>query len=337
MKDVRLDHHIKGAKVAIEAMVKMGFSPAQCLADTGLSLLHLEATETEFTLDQEHCLHRNMLRLTGDPLLGLKLGRAYRPEVFGVLGYAMLSSRTVKECLEILYEFGQLTYSFFRFGPANIEDREGTSLRTTLPIPEDLMQFYSDRDIEAGFTLFESLGIDRSAISEVHLAHDAGGNLESYQSWFGCPVKTGKSMNAVMYNSDILESQLPQHDEETAHYCKVQCESLLAKVSVANTTTQSVTELMFSTPGYFLSLDDMAREIGLSSRSLRRRLQEEGSTYQDILRSVRLDLAKDYLASSLSMERISELLGYSEVSVFSRAFKQWTGLAPQVYRKEHLS
>ncbi|MEM8496539.1 MAG: AraC family transcriptional regulator [Pseudomonadota bacterium] len=323
--------------MALEAMVQMGFNPAQCLADTGLSLLQLEATDTGFTLEQEHCLHRNMLRLSGDPMLGLKLGMSYRPEVFGVLGYAMLSSRTMKECLEILYDFGQLTYSFFRFGPANIEDRTGTALRATLPIPEDLIPFYSDRDIQAGFTLFESLGMGGSEILEVHLAHDAGGNLDSYESWFGCPVATDKAQNAVIYNSSILDIQLPQQDEETAHYCRVQCERLLTKISGAHSMTQRVTELMFSTPGHFLCLDDLALEIGMSARSLRRRLHEEGSTYQDILRSVRLDLAKDYLASSLSMERISDLLGFSEVSVFSRAFKQWTGVAPKVYKKQHLS
>ena len=81
-------------------------------------------------------------------------------------------------------------------------------------------------------------------------------------------------------------------------------------------------------------LEECAAQLGISSRTLRRRLQERGLSYQDIADSVRADFARSYLESSrLSIECIAERLGFSEPTSFSRAFRRWTGMSPREFRK----
>jgi len=82
-----------------------------------------------------------------------------------------------------------------------------------------------------------------------------------------------------------------------------------------------------------LSIEEIAAKMGCSSRTLRRSLRSEGGSYAQILKDVRLNLAKEYLASGLKLETVGDMLGYSEAAAFSRAFKQWTSVSPKVFRE----
>ena len=128
---------------------------------------------------------------------------------------------------------------------------------------------------------------------------------------------------------------MPLMDLEASAICQRQCQLLLARMSKSSGFVAQVRQLMVARPGSFPDIDRIAARLNMTSRTLRRRLAEEGSSYQKILADVRYELAREYLATSnLPVEEIAALLGYSNPGNFSCAFKRWHGTAPRMYRQE---
>ena len=109
---------------------------------------------------------------------------------------------------------------------------------------------------------------------------------------------------------------------------------LIAKMTSHGSFVDEVRLLMLARPGYFPDIDALAEKIGMSARTLRRRLKNEGSTFREVLKEIRYGLAREYLANThLPMDEISLLLGYTEAGNFSHAFKRWSGLSPSLWRQ----
>ena len=112
---MNMSHHIKALPPALRFMEALGYGAGECLEVTGVSLHDLETTDfvTAFTLDQEFRFHRNLLTLTGDPLLGLRIGRAYTLQSYGLFGYAFLSAPTLRQALTLARNYGPLSFTLF--------------------------------------------------------------------------------------------------------------------------------------------------------------------------------------------------------------------------------
>jgi AraC-like DNA-binding protein len=122
---------------------------------------------------------------------------------------------------------------------------------------------------------------------------------------------------------------------EMAQICRQQCERWLHAVKEEDGLIRKVKEELLKTPGRFPKMDGVGATLGMSVRSLRRHLNEQGVTYQELLDQVRRDLAADYLRNSrLTIEQIAQLVGYGEAASFRKAFRRWTGKAPGEVRSQ---
>ncbi len=130
---------------------------------------------------------------------------------------------------------------------------------------------------------------------------------------------------------------MPRVDSDTSKLCRQQCSLLLQKLSQQGRFSDKVRQRLVAQPGQLPSLDAVAKELACSSRTLRRKLALEGCNYQTLLNEIRQQLAQYYLATGLSVERVSELLAYSEVSNFSHAFKRWQGISPRDYQIQRIN
>ena len=124
--------------------------------------------------------------------------------------------------------------------------------------------------------------------------------------------------------------------QESAELCVQQCELLISKFSEKTNLVEDVRYEILSRPAYFPDIETVAGKMHMSSRTLRRHLDKQGTSYQDLLNEIRLNLARDYLlATALRLDQISQLLGYTEPANFTHAFKRWTGVSPRTYRMQH--
>jgi len=163
-------------------------------------------------------------------------------------------------------------------------------------------------------------------------------NPDRYVALMGAPVEFQAAVNRVRYvRSDIVE-QLASANPELARVNDEQAETYLAsftRVSVSRTVVSKIIERLPDGPP---AQQDIADAMHVSSRTLQRKLKEEGTSFLDLVQDARLSLARKYLAQpQRSVIEIAYLLGFSEPSTFSRAFKRWTGKAPAQYRAAALA
>ncbi|NKI18702.1 AraC family transcriptional regulator [Spongiibacter sp. KMU-166] len=194
-------------------MESYGLTAEECIKGTGLTLEQAWGRKGGMTLDQEFSLYRNLLNLTGDRHLGLKLGGLYLPQTYGIFGYAMMSARNVSTLMEVSARFFDLSFSHFRM----VQSQQGQYLaqryELRYPIPDDLLQLFSDRDVEAAFTMGHGIGLGRSYIDEVHLCYRDEDNISVYEQHFGCRVRMGQSHNAFLLPVSCVMSELPWNNE----------------------------------------------------------------------------------------------------------------------------
>ncbi len=333
-----LSHHIKGLPPALRAVQAMGFAAEECLAGTGLTVSDLEhpQPDTGFSLEQEFRFHRNLLALTRDPLLGLTLGQAYTLENYGLLGYAFLSAPTLRHALTIMRNYGLLSFTLFTIDFEVSGSTAILSFSRYQEIPDDLFAFYVDRDMTAA-ALGGRMGLQEPlAIREVRLMHDGGGHEERYRQHFPYPLTFSSPRSELHFDPARLDAPMPLRDPETSALCQQQCQLLLARMSQRGGFAEKVRQLIVARPGYFPDIDYVAEKLNMTSRTLRRRLADENSSYQQILGEVRYQLAREYLCTStLPLEEIAVLLGYSAPGNFTHAFKRWHGSSPRQYRQEN--
>ncbi len=329
-------HAARSLIPALGVMEALGFGRPACLQGTGILGAEVEDPDARMTLQQELSFYRNCLELTGDPTIGLRLGEPFLPQRYGLFGYALLSAATFRHALSLAQNFGRLTLSFFSFRFGVEGRRAWFSMSDPPAIDQALVELYLDRDMSAAQVDFSEILGRPFAPEEAHLAHGSHGRVQVYRDHFGCDVHFDSYPSRFVFHSKLLDRPLPQSDPESSRHLQQQCQLLIAKLSRQDRFIDDVRMLMLARPGYFPDIDYVAEKLGLSTRTLRRRLQAEGSSYRALMDEARFGLAREYLSGSeLPMEEIATLLGYTEPATFSHAFRRWSGAAPSAWRQTH--
>jgi AraC-like DNA-binding protein len=312
-----------------------GIDWRRCLEGTGIAPGDLDRDGLTVTLRQEERLFANLLALTDDPAIGLRLGRQYSPQRYGLFGYAMLSAPTLRHALVIATRFGEdLTFTWLRLG-LDIGGRDVVfSLGDREPLHGAVRDFFYDRDTLAVKVAMDELLGEPAPITRVVLPHDGHGLASRYRRVFGCPVEfRGAVGSSLTFPTRLLERRLPFRDAATSERLQAQCQALLARFRQRGDLASEVRELVVGQPGYFPSIEVVAKRLSMSVRTLRQRLAEEGTGYQKILDQVRHGLACEYFENTrLPVQEVARLVGFDEPGNFTHAFKRWTGQTPSAYR-----
>jgi AraC-like DNA-binding protein len=332
-----IGHHIKGLRPALQVMTELGFSHEECLAGTDIKDEQLNNPDMGISLEQEFAFYRRLIALTQNPLIGLKLGQAYRLESYGVFGYAILSAPTLRDALRLAEQYGELSFSHFRIR-FEIKDKLAYfQMHQRHEIPTDLLGLYEDRDASAILAgTLSALGGATFKLHHIKLMHNSLSQENDYETLFNCPVSFNHSHLEIAFDAAILKQTMPLRDPDTAEYCRKQCEVLLKKLNQTESWQDLVQEqLIQRKQNQVPSIKEIALALNTSERSLRRKLNDEGTTFQKVLNGMLYQQAKDLLDSDLSLECIAHELGYSEAANFSHAFKRWAGVSPAQYRRSH--
>jgi AraC-like DNA-binding protein len=268
-----------------------------------------------------------------DPLLGFRLARDGDLRQMGLLYYAAASSQTLGEALDRVQRYssivnsgvvlqcieaGNFTIAVRYVGVARHYDRQQMEFLVTVVIR--VCRALTDR---------------RLVPAAIRLVHRCPAESSELVKFLSCPIEFGADVDEIVFHREARQLRLvgadPYLNEILFHYCD---QALAQRRSNASSlricVENAITPLL---PHGKVRLDDVAQKLGMSSRTLARRLTGEGLNFGEILDQLRSDLAKRYLGeSNLSISQIAWLVGYQGVSAFSHGCKRWTGLNPKEMR-----
>jgi len=313
-----------------------GLSAARILSGSHLKEADLADPAIELDASQELCVVGNLIRACRQAGLGLEVGMRYNFASYGLWGLGVVSSATAGDAMALALRFLPLTFAFCRISGGL--DREMYTLTFEAPDVEPAIQrFLVERDMAAASRLMKEVMGTEFALSRFTLRH----TVERDPGWIDgllrmgtVRAELGASSNSLSSDCKLLGLRLPQANPVTVAMCERACEELMERRRARLGTGEYLRQYLAGVPlNMTPDLPQAARALGLSDRTLKRRLQEEGISYRMLLAEVRGRQANQLLADeTLSLTEIAERMGFSDLSSFSQAYKRWFGVAPSVGR-----
>lgn len=270
---------------------------------------------------------------TGRGDLGLEIARRSRISHLGLPGLAALCAPTLGDALALLSRCEPLSVRSYRGESSWVATESRIAFYSIAPY-NDFTRFVVDAMLGTWYRTVTALA-EADVVREVRIEFAAPAHHAAYAALFRCPVYFAADENAVLLRADAARLPLPSHDETLFRELAAQCDQRLRQLSQESrfaARVQKVIGPMLS--GNTPSLEDVASALGMASWTLRRKLKEENTSFQDLLDDMRRDLALAYMTDvGLSLGEIAYILGFSTPGAFQRAFKRWTGTTPGDYRR----
>ncbi len=321
----------------LDMLDEWGIDPHLVLAQSDLTRAALRRPGAYIERDAHLRVVRNALALCVDRGLGLHFGRRISLRQYGVIGYAMLSSASIRQVMELFTRYHRMT------GPLL-----GISIRTaghSVVVRRDdlfelgaLHQFAVEEFLSSWVTVFDSLLEEAFHPTEIRVNYSPPRYAHLYEALLKCPVTFNADVVELRFDAAYLDRRLSFADPATAELCKERCDQLLAQLDSQGGIVDAVRRAMTTAPGQFPSIDIVAQRLHTSVRTLRRKLAQQRTSFRAIDREIRHTLALEYLrGTELPIKQIAYLVGFEDPANFTRAFQSWVGCSPRTSRRKKKS
>jgi AraC-like DNA-binding protein len=326
------------ARLAAGRLRKAGIVLEPLLRSAGLSVSQIDRKDMRLSVAGQIRFLELAANALKDPLLGFRLARDGDPRQVGLIHYVAVSSETLGDALERVQR-----YSSIANAGLVLKCSEGRNLTITLRYAG--VARHSDRQQMECFVTwlirFCRASTDRRLNPiAVHLVHRRSDESSELEKFFGCRIQFGADTDRIIFDKEAKQLRLVSADRYLNEILLQDCEQALAyrrsgagplRITIEN----AITPLL---PHGKARLDAVAQSLGVSSRTLARRLTAEGLSFGEILDQLRSDLATHYLGeANLSISQIAWLVGYQGVSAFSHGYKRWAGMNPKRMRDKLLA
>lgn len=311
-----------------------GINPQRFIEQVGIDSALILETKTRLPSRFVDIGFEKASSLIPDPAFALRAAECWHPSNLGTLGYAWLSSSTLRTGLKRLVRYSRTL---------------GTKATCRLVDERDGLRFTFDHgrgNTPVGcaivdFALSLILGMCRTNFGAalhpvtVNLRRPKPADPKPYRDFFGCSIRFGADEDSFTLALSAVDKPLPTSNHELASTFDVILGDQLAELSASDLQTRCHAYLLKELTSGEPAEDALAWSMGMSRRTLQRKLGEHGLTYKALLKKTRYDLALRYLDDpARTITDITFLLGFSEQSAFTRAFKRWNGKAPTAYRAQ---
>lgn len=272
------------------------------------------------------------VRLSGDPAIGLKVAEQVQPASLHALGLSVLASASLADALQRVARYSRIVSN-----AAHVEfERRADLAIVHFRVP--------NRDIELAHEAFDAflgnmvkLGRMLSQRDvhprQVELTRPRPLNTAPYEAFFAAPVSYGTDSCRLVFDAAMLDEPLPSANPALARLNDQVIVDYLARFDKSQIAVQVRNQIIERLPSGEPGQGQIAAQLNMSLRGLQRRLQAEGTSFRQLLEETRQELACQYLKQSeLSLGEVTYLLGFSDQSNFTRAFKRWMGQAPGEFR-----
>jgi AraC-like DNA-binding protein len=310
-----------------------GYRTEQFLNGTGLSRADVQNIYTVISRDQEMTIYQNIVELVDEPDVGLEVGYLTNLLDIGPVGHAISAARNMREASVLLTRFSHTVMTLFRWSASIEGEYVVARLDTTVLMEEEVKRYASDLAISTMINRLSDI-VGQSVVPDrVCVNYSSGGYDSRYLEYIGRVPEFNCENTFVVYPSSLFDRTLLIYDPEVKDSAERLCLSLEFRLNIDENLCDHVKVIIKRRPGFWPDVNYVAEKLEISTRILRRRLQDNGTNYQTLLNTARQEVAEHLLETThCSMQDIADLCGFSAVKNFSSAFKRWTGMSPTQYR-----
>lgn len=317
-------------KILYKLMEKYHLDSEAIFKKAGLKKRDLTNVHKRISYNILRSLWQTAAEQIDDPCFGLKGVEIWHPSDISALGYAWLTSATMRDALDRFKNYITIATEFYQFRLE--ETKSSYELIFDFKDKKTLNMAQADASMAIVMEMCRvNLDHDASPIL-VTLTHSEPECRNAYYSYYGCPIKFSQPENKIILPLNIIDIPLLNSNPELAiinDQAMIQYLQKLNDTDIIHQVKKIITEHIC----FGISNDQVANALNMSERTLNRHLNEQGVTFKGILKDVRINLSKLYIKKGqFNVTEIAFQLGFSDSSSFSRAFKRWTGTSPKGYK-----
>jgi len=312
----------------LEYLGNEGFDLKTILDRVGIPKSALEDSKTRFPKGNFESLWQVASEATGDPAVALRVSTMVKANTLGIIGYLISASESGRNAFELVKGLTPLLWE-------NVEcdlesDGEVAFFRCSIDCDPQASRFTMEYAIGLTVTMSRVLGAGRSDPLEARFSYPSPAYADEYERILRLPIRFDAGEDGVLFPISMMDSLNPSADAALSQLLERYAADQLAKIPTSARFPQRIRACILSMlPSGDLTADSVAAQFSMSNRTLRRRLQEEATSYQEILDDVRTELARHYLTKEKrGIDEVASLLGFSDPSAFSKAFRRWAGQTP---------
>jgi AraC-like DNA-binding protein len=320
-----------GLDLMIQVARSYKLDPVPLLEASGINPASVTDPNERIPDDRVEDFYDKIAELIPDPSFGLRSEQFWHPTQMGALGYAWMTSSTLRTAFERLVRFINIISDSFK-----VELKE-TSLSLSLVIDSSSETALPAFRIDASMAILLAM-VQSNAGKEFHpkllkIAHPEPEDDGAFYYLFRCPIDFSAKTNIFTISTADADAPRSCSNVQLALLNDQLLIKYLADLEKENIVERTKASIIDNLHSGNISDTIVAQSLQMSERTLQRRLRESGTTFKSILNEVRGDLAYSYIRDNkLTLTEISFMLGFSEMSTFSHAFKRWTGQSPSAFR-----
>ena len=311
---------------------RRGVATETLLADTRIEPGCWRDPQARITAQDFEVVATRAMALSGEPWLGWELGASMTLSSHGFLGYAAMSSATLGEALELAVKYFRTRSTLVQLETFTDGDMAVMQINELLALG-DLAPLIMESLFSSFHFMGEKLVPGLDVIGELRFSYPEPDYFARMRPVMPVPVYFDCAYNQMRFPVERMQYPLQFADPRLARMAADQCEQEMASIKLPPPLLGQVRRIILGGGGRFPGVEEVAGELHMSSRTLKRKLQQLGTSYQEVLDGLRKGLAVEYLTQSeKTVDEIAMTLGYSDASNFARAFRRWTARSPSDYR-----
>ncbi len=314
-----------------------GAAAKNICAAAGISIDDLNKQELKATFTQGHLVWQEAVEQTGDELLGLHIGANTTTSIVGLVGHLMQSSGTLAQAYENLSQYTAIITDMFSYKPVLDNETFCLYLEPNAYWQEHFPQTArqaTEQAIAGAINVCKLLTGRNLVANRVELTIQKPNNSREYERVLNTKVLFNQSHNRVVFDAIVANLPILGYNEDLLTLFKKLSEEVLQKADNQPTFTNSLKKII--TQQFYNripQLEEVAAYMNITARTLQRRLQQEGTSFQKISDEFKQELAIRLLSlNKYTVNETAYMLGYTEPAVFRRAFKRWTGKTPKMVK-----
>lgn len=319
-----------------EQLTKKNIKVKDWLALSNVDESDISQVKNFISYTQFKSLINDAIRLSKQPDLGLLVGKTLGLTTHGMLGYAILASRCLRETIELFSRYLNTRTPLLRVELLVNEKELKVALHECYPLDSIKVPFIES----AIFTLYNllvQLAQNSAPITKICFPYVKPTYHQFYSESFNCTLEYDHQVASISLRQSELDKPLPMADKISLEQAKLICEQELEKLQNDELLSYRVRKYLLTFESQFPSLVSVSSYFCCSQRTLHRKLEKENTCFSSILKSVRNFRAVELLNNtSMTIQQISFALGYSDTANFRKAFKQWNGISPSHFRGKKL-